>query len=43
MPNFDLYKLKGKTFYTVIAPSSAHRCSQTTFLGDFCEHSYINE
>ena len=41
-PDLDLYKLKGKTFKTVIAPTDAHKCSQTTFLGDYCEHSYID-
>ena len=41
--NLDLYKLKGKTFYTVLAPTSARQYSQTTFLGDYCEHSWTDE
>ena len=43
MSDFDFYKLKGKTFFTVMAPSGTHKSSRTTYLGSYCTHSFVNQ
>ena len=43
MEDFDIDRFRGKTFYTIIAPNNNHACSETSFLGDFVTHTYLDE
>ena len=43
MADLDMQRFKGKTFYCIIAPTCAHSCCETTFLGDFATHTHIDE
>ena len=35
-------RLKGKTFYCIISPHTGNSCCETTFLGDYANHTHID-